>query len=76
MSFSNFAKVDTIYVNILLQLNLYFILNMSSIIIFSSIALLICGTGFPKVSLSAETLPIFKRCLHKFNLHNIANLTY
>ena len=45
MSFSNFAKVDTIYVNILLQLNLYFILNMSSIIIFSSIALLIFEYG-------------------------------
>ena len=48
--FSNFANVDTIYVNILLQLNLYFILNMSSIDIFSSIALLIYGTIFPNVS--------------------------
>ena len=26
--------------------------------------------------ISAETLPIFKRRLHKFDLHNIANLTY
>ena len=26
--------------------------------------------------ISAETLPIFKRRLHKFELHNIADLTY
>ena len=48
--FLNFAKLDTIYVNILLELNICFILNMSSIVTFSSIALLIYGTIFPKVS--------------------------
>ena len=28
------------------------------------------------ISAKSETLPIFKRRLHKFDLHNIANLTY
>ena len=30
----------------------------------------------PESIISAETLTIFKRRLHKFDLHNIANLTY
>ena len=32
--------------------------------------------NFPESIISAETLPIFNRRLHKFDLHNIANLTY
>ena len=32
--------------------------------------------NFPESIISAETLPIFKRRLLKFDLHNIANLTY
>ena len=32
--------------------------------------------NLPESIISAETLPIFKRRLHKFDLHNIANLTY
>ena len=32
--------------------------------------------NLPESIISAETLSIFKRCLHKFDLHNIANLTY
>ena len=32
--------------------------------------------NLPESIISAETLPIFKRRLLKFDLHNIANLTY
>ena len=32
--------------------------------------------NLPESIISAETSPIFKRRLHKFILHNIANLTY
>ena len=32
--------------------------------------------NLPESIISAETLPIFKRRLHKFDLYNIANLLY
>ena len=32
--------------------------------------------NLPESIISAETLPIFKRRFHKFDLHNIANLIY
>ena len=43
---------------------------------FFSTALLILWNNLPESIISVETLPIFKRHLYKFDLHNIVNLTY